>query len=32
VTAGGIALVRHGWAADAPIPLATVEAWGLALR
>jgi 5'-nucleotidase len=32
VTAGAIALVRHGWSADAPIPGATVEAWGLALR
>ena len=31
VTAGGIALVRHGWCADTPIPRATVEAWGRAL-
>jgi len=32
VAAGGIALVRHGWSAEAPIPAATVEAWGVALR
>jgi len=32
VSAGGIALVRHGWSAESPIARATVDAWGLALR
>ena len=32
LAAGRIALVRHCWHADAPIPDAAVEAWGQALR
>jgi 5'-nucleotidase len=31
VTAGGIALVRHRWFADAAIPSATIDAWSRAL-
>ncbi|MEO5701956.1 MAG: 5'/3'-nucleotidase SurE [Casimicrobiaceae bacterium] len=32
VTAGGIALVRHGWFAGTPIEQATIEGWNRTLR
>lgn len=32
LAAGAIALVRHGWLADAPIPPATLDTWNSSLR